>query len=323
MHPRIFFCGEALIDFITADGIKFRASTGGSPFNAAKAAAMAGADTSFCGTVSRDLFGKKILADLEAYGVDASCATRSDLPTVLGFIQVSEDDHPRYAFFDRESCMVNMDPQLPDGILREGDILGIGSISLIVSPGADRIEKLALSNSARAALALDPNVRPGMIAGRSEWRPRMLRLMAASSIIKISSEDLEYFAPGVNGEDFARERLECGTSLVIVTDGENGAAAWTGSGHAAVGGLKAEGGDTVGAGDTIMGFSLAWLAGREKTRRRDLDSLGESDLAGMLTIANMAAALNCESIGCRPPSRAAVEEKIKALEEAPADPGCA
>ena len=314
MHPRIFFCGEALIDFITADGINFRAATGGSPFNAAKAAAKAGADTSFCGAVSRDLFGEKILADLEQYGVDASFASRSDLPTVLGFIQVSEDDHPSYAFFDRESCMVNMDPQLPDGVLREGDILVIGSISLIVSPGADRIEKLALSHSPRAALALDPNVRPGMIAGHAEWRPRMLRLMEAASIIKISSEDLEFFAPHLSGGDFAKERLECDANLVIVTDGENGAAAWTRSGHAAVEGLKAEGGDTVGAGDTIMGFSLAWLADRGATRRRDLDSLGTSELAEMLTIANTAAALNCESIGCRPPSRAAVEKKAKSLQ---------
>ncbi len=310
MDPRIYFCGEALIDFITADGTSYRAATGGSPFNAAKAASAAGADSYFCGAVSSDLFGKKILADLERYGVDSTHAPRSDLPTVLGFIQVSEDEHPSYAFFDRDSCMVNMDPHLPRNTVREGDILVIGSISLIVSPGADRIEKFAVAQSRTAALALDPNVRPGMIAGCGEWRPRMLRLMEASAIIKISTEDLDFFAPGTGSEEFAEERLARGANLVIITDGANGAAAWTKSGSAAVKGLRAEGGDTVGAGDTIMGFSLAWLAERNATRRRELDSLGESELDSMLTVANTAAAINCESAGCHPPSRIEVKNRI-------------
>ena len=310
MQPRIFFCGEALIDFITSDGNNYRAATGGSPFNAAKAASMAGADCYFCGAISNDLFGEKIQLDLRKYGVDSSFAPRSDLPTVLGFIQVSDSEHPRYAFFDRDSGMVNIDPSLPKDTLRDGDVLGIGSISLIVSPGADRIEQFALAHARTVSLALDPNVRPGMIKGCKKWHPRMQRLMEASAIVKISTEDLEFFAPGLSHVNFAEDLLGRGTNLVIITDGENGLAAWNQSSTAAVSGIFAEGGDTVGAGDTIMGYCLAWLTANCSTRRSDLVSLKEKDLIEMLDQANCAAAINCESVGCRPPSRETVEKRM-------------
>lgn len=313
MKPKIFFCGEALIDFITTDGATYRAATGGSPFNASKAAAKAGADTYFCGAISNDLFGEKILDDLRYYNVDSSFADQSSFPTVLGFIQVSEDSHPVYAFFDRESSMVNMEPQLPYGTLQSGDLLGIGSISLIISPGADRIEKFALRQSQTATLALDPNVRPGMIGERTDWRPRMLRLMEASSVIKISVEDLEFLAPNSTPEEFVATRLRSGTNLMVVTDGENGSSAWTASGHAKVESVKSEGGDTVGAGDTMMGYVLAYLAEQKCTRRDDIDRLSSEELYPMLELANVAAAMNCEAAGCHPPSRDAAEARLRAM----------
>lgn len=315
MKPKIFFCGEALIDFITTDGFTYRAATGGSPFNASKAAAKAGADTYFCGAISNDLFGKKILDDLKHYNVNFSFADRSNFPTVLGFIQVSEDSHPVYAFFDRESSMVNMKPQLPDGTLQNGDLLGIGSISLIISPGAEHIEKFALRQSQTATLALDPNVRPGMIGAHKDWHPRMLRLMETASIIKISVEDLEFFAPNSTPEEFVETRLRSGTNLVIVTDGENGSSAWTAAGHATVASVKSEGGDTVGAGDTMMGYILAYLAEQERTRRNDINQLSDAELYSVLELANIAAAMNCEAVGCHPPSRDAAEARLQAMRQ--------
>ncbi len=310
MTARIFFCGEALIDFITPDGLNYRAATGGSPFNAAKAAARAGADAHFCGSVSHDLFGEMILSDLDLFGVDSTHAPRSDRPTVLGFVQVTEDEHPIYAFFDRESCMVNMQPELPPGLCRSGDVMVIGSISLIVSPGADRIEEFALTQTENTILAVDPNVRPTMISGHDGWYPRIMRLLNAAAIIKISTEDLDYLKPGISSENFALERLKQGSSLIIVTDGEKGASAWSRNGNASVNGIYTTGGDTVGAGDTIMGFSLAWLAEREYTLCHRLDALDDAELETMLTFANMAAAINCESVGCAPPFRDDVEKRI-------------
>ena len=303
MPPRMFFCGEALIDFITTDGLTYRAAPGGCPYSTSKAAVRAGGDAAFCGAISNDLFGQQLLADLSEFGVDTSFAPRVNDPTVLAFIQVEKGKHPAYAFFDRQSAMVNMAPSLPSGTLRAGDILGIGSISLIVPPGADRIADFALAQAETATLALDPNVRPGLIADHGSWKPRMDRIVQQSDIIKISTEDLEFFAPGVSPEEFAKNCLAGGCRLIIVTDGENGAMAKTRCGISSVGGIPASGGDTVGAGDTLMGFSLAWLAAASATRKADLETLGDESLHSMLSYANTAAAMNCQTVGCNPPTR--------------------
>ena len=310
MKPKIYFCGEALIDFITTDGNSYRATPGGAPYSSAKAAAQAGANVSFCGAISTDLFGQQIAADLAQFNVDISIAPRSDDPTVLGFVKVTADENPQYAFFDQNSAMVRMQPSLPDNTLRQGDILGIGSISLIPLPAAERIETFAVEQSETATLALDPNVRPSMIRGHPDWGPRMTNLMRYSDLIKISAEDLEFMAPNLDREEFARQRLKEGTGLVIVTDGSNGASAWSRLGKASVDGRTASGGDTVGAGDTLMGFSLAWLAEHSLTRKSDIANLEISALQSMLEFANAAAAMNCETIGCNPPSRRAVEQRL-------------
>ena len=312
MSTRIFFCGEALIDFITTDGLTYRAAPGGCPYSTSKAATRAGADAAFCGAISNDLFGQQLLADLAEYGVDATYAPRVDDPTVLAFIQIEEGKHPAYAFHDRESAMVNMAPSLPSGTLRAGDILGIGSISLIVPPGADRIADFALAQAQSATLALDPNVRPGLIQDHSSWRPRMDRLVQHADIIKISMEDLEFFAPGTSPEEFAKKCLAGGSRLITVTDGENGAMSWTRGGFAAIDGIAASCGDTVGAGDTLMGFSLAWLTAASATRSADLETLGDESLYSMLKFANTAAAMNCETVGCNPPSKNEVLSRMSA-----------
>lgn len=308
--PQILFCGEALIDFITTDGATYRATPGGSPFSASKAAAQAGARSGFCGAISTDIFGDQILSDLAKYGVETTFAPRIELPTALGFIQVTDQEHPKYAFFDRESAMVNMRPSLPEGTLGKGDVLGLGSISLVVAPGADNITEFALTQAKVATLAVDPNVRPSIIADHPLWRPRMDQLLAHADLVRVSTEDLEFYKPGVSPDEFANARLAEAPNLVIVTDGENGAEAWTRSGYTKTAGRHATGGDTVGAGDTLFGYSLAWLAEQGATEKSALETLGDDALAEMLNLATCAAALNCETVGCNPPARAYVDRAL-------------
>ena len=311
MRPRILFCGEALIDFITTDGENYRAHPGGSPYSASKAAARAGGTAAFCGAVSTDIFGKQIMADLDAYGVDTSLVPRSDDPTVLGFVKTVEDQHPQYAFFDRDSTMVNMAPALPMDSLPEEMIFCVGSISLITAPGADNIADFAIAMKKHGLLALDPNVRPTMIAGHKAWKPRMDRLIDQADIIKASTEDLEFYAPNVTAAAFARSRLEASASLVIVTDGERGASCWTKTNSATVPTVPVFGGDTVGAGDTLFGYVLARLEEFGALSRVSLAKLTEDQLCQMLKLAITAAGLNCAKVGCQPPCRNEVEHAMR------------
>lgn len=309
---RIYVCGEALIDFVPVDmsgGDGFLALPGGSPFNTAKAAALAETDVRFLGPLSNDLFGDRLWADLQVHGVSTDLTPRSDDPSTLAFVDTSSGE-PKYAFFDRQSAAANMAPHLDGVPVGTDDILAVGSISLIPNPGADNILRFALSQSQKMMLAFDPNVRANMIDDRAGWEARVNALFLASAIVKISSEDLEFLRPNSSHAEFAEYLLRSGTDLVVITSGQKGATAWTTSENVHVASPKVEVVDTVGAGDTFMGNLLAGVVRAGCANRAALSQISADGLKDILRHAAWAAALNCMRMGCKPPT---LEETKQAL----------
>lgn len=314
---RIYVCGEALIDFVPvslADGDGFLSLPGGSPFNITKAAAQAGQPVGFLGALSTDIFGERLLADLGKHGVDTTLTPRSDDPSTLAFVDTSTGE-PQYAFFDRQSAAANMDPTQIDVPAAPGDILAIGSISLIPQPAADNIVAFARSMSDQMMLAIDPNVRANMILDRPDWEQRIEALFDLCSIVKISSEDLEYLRPGQSHEVFAQGLLDRGVKLVVVTGGGEGALAMTANARCRSLARRVDVVDTVGAGDTFMGNLLAGLQRAEIGAGKNMGDLTDADLEGLLQIANAAAAINCTRKGCHPPTLSETTNYIEESEK--------
>lgn len=313
--PRLYICGEALIDFVPMNGAQGQAGyepkPGGSPYNAAKAAARAGADVSFLGAISSDFFGDQLKDHLEESGVYCDAVPRSPHPSTLAFVDLSTGD-PRYAFFNNNASTANMAP-LPSMLEpKPGDILDIGSISLIDLPGADNITDFTVSMSDQMMISIDPNARPGMIEDWPAWHARMARLLNVATIIKLSVEDLQIIEPHHTADQFAEIRLRGNAGLVIVTDGANGATGYTSKAKYQAKTPQITLADTVGAGDTLMGTTLAWILDRSISDAEGLRSLAEEDLKDMLTFAASAAAINCQSVGCNPPTRAEIEAFLAA-----------
>ncbi len=306
---RLWFLGEALIDFVptgTKNKISYMPKPGGSPFNAAKAAAQAGAAVSFLGAVSTDLFGELLIADLAVHGVDCDHVPRTPDPTTLAFVDFEGDD-PRYAFYNAQSATARMAPDYEGFHPGSSDILALGSISLIDAPAADNICQFALAAKERTMLALDPNARPDMVSQMSDWQQRIATLLDVSSIIKLSRQDLNAIMPGACPDQFAQSMLERGAALVVVTMGKEGVSGYTRSGRARISPPVIDLCDTVGAGDTIMGSMLAFICEAELTSVQTLSGLGPDGLGAMLRFASAAAALNCTMVGCAPPARAAID----------------
>src|SRR5918997_1623796 len=76
---QILAMGEALVDFIVADGATtlesaetFAARSGGAPANASVAVARLGLASAFCGVVGDDQFGSRLQAELATEGVETS-----------------------------------------------------------------------------------------------------------------------------------------------------------------------------------------------------------------------------------------------------------
>ncbi len=308
-QPAIWVLGEALVDFVpnpVEGAITYLPKPGGSPFNAAKAAALAGARVHFIGGISTDFFGDMLLADLQQVGVDTRLAPRGVAPSTLAFVTF-EGGQPRYAFFNNLTSTSLIEPPPLAGVMKPGDILSIGSISLIDRPGADNIATAALATPATALMAFDPNARADMVTDWADWRQRIDRLLAVAGLIKLSVEDLEVLRPGLTAADFAAAQLGMGARLVIITDGGKGACAFSRSAAVAVAAPEVVVQDTVGAGDTLMGTLLAELCHRGLTCPQALGAIAEGPLRDILRRAVVAAALNCRIAGCNPPTRGQVD----------------
>lgn len=312
--PKLWFLGEALIDFVPVPapdgGPAYAPRCGGSPFNAAKAAALAGAEVGFLGALSTDLFGEMLTADLARHGIDTGAAPRLPAPTTLAFVDLQRGE-PRYAFFNEGTATRRVAPDAAGFAPGPGDVVDFGSISLIDLPGADSIADFAEAVAGRATVSIDPNARPGMTPDMDAWRHRIGRILKVAGIVRLSVEDLAALAPGTAPADFAAARLADGTGLVVVTHGADGAEAWTAAAHVRVPGHRVAVVDTVGAGDTLMGTLLAQLAAGGHTGPAALRRLPAEALSAALGRAVAAAALNCMASGCAPPTPDAVAAFLK------------
>ena len=66
-------------------------------------------------------------------------------------------------------------------------------------------------------------------------------------------------------------------------------------------------GDTVGAGDTLMAAVLTLLDEQDNLAPGKLGAMDDAALATMLRFGAVAAGLNCQFVGCHPPTRAEVD----------------
>lgn len=309
---KIIVCGEALIDLVPREignESAYVAKPGGSPFNIAKAAALAGGESYFHGALSTDFFGEDLLSDMRAAGVRDELVRFSDKLTTLAFVKFS-GLAPRYAFYNSDTPSVSFRPGIGEFELGDNPMLTVGSISLIDQPAADRIVEFSIAESKRTLLAFDPNVRPQMIRDRSAWDRIINRVLDAASVIKLSSEDLEYIAPDAQADSFASSMLSRGTELVLFTDGENGSTAFARSGYSVSNAPEVSVIDTVGAGDSFMGAALVWIAENGFSDRESLRGITSGKLAKLLEFAAHAASINCTREGCSPPTRAEIDLAI-------------
>ena len=99
---------------------------------------------------------------LAASKVDASLAIRSNRPTTLAFVTLT-DGQAQYAFYDENTAgrMIAVD-DLP-GIPETVEALFFGGISLPPDPCGATYEALMLREAAPRVTMIDPNIRPGFI----------------------------------------------------------------------------------------------------------------------------------------------------------------
>ncbi|WP_231624461.1 PfkB family carbohydrate kinase [Limnohabitans sp. 63ED37-2] len=304
----VFVLGEALMDCIAQPDGRLLPLMGGSPFNLARAAALRGASVAYLNPLSRDLFGQGMAQQLQRDGVTLPGGT-SAKPTALAVVQIDQGQ-PSYGFY-REG-IADRDYTV-DGILallRESPKPGIfhtGSL-LLIPPEHHKV--LAILQAARAmgwTISVDINLRPQVAGELGPYVAALKEVIALTDWLKASDEDLQTMGfADVRPAESARlvQALRAGVSqsalnrVALTFGGEGAHLDIAGQGHS-LPVPPTQVVDTVGAGDTFWGNTLADWA---------LQPEGAADrVATTLAQAMKAAALNCARQGCQPPRWAEVQ----------------
>ena len=119
--------------------------------------------------------------------------------------------------------------------------LHVGTLGLTLEPVATATEAVVERLSGRALIALDPNIRPWVIADPEAYRARLGRVLARSHVLKVSEEDLDWLYPDLPAVEAIREMLELGPTVGLLTRGPNGALVVTRTAEVAVPAAAGEG----------------------------------------------------------------------------------
>lgn len=303
----ILSCGEALIDMLprtsTAGEACFAPYAGGAVFNTAIALGRLGAPSGFFSGISTDMLGEILADTLKASNVDTSFCARSVRPTTVAFVKLV-NGQATYAFYDEGTAglMLGQDqlPDLPSAV----DTLFFGGISLVNDPAASTYEALQAREAPRRVTMIDPNIRPGFIAGKeAPYRARIERMIARADIVKLSDEDLHWLMGAGDITALSRAILAKGPKLVFITEGAAGARAVTATQDRFVAAQKVTVADTVGAGDTFNAGALCALHEAGALTKARLAALTDAELDAALTLGTRAAAITVSRPGANPPWR--------------------
>jgi fructokinase len=313
--------GEALIDFVSRErgatlvtATHYSAATGGAPANVAAGLAKLGRRSRLIATVGDDVFGRKILNDLEAVGV--ACALRMDADhfTTLAFVkQGAEGDR------DFQFCSGAHDYLLSEQVTAEDvqqvRVLHYGSISLRAPASREAtLKAIRLAKEAGVVTSCDPNWRPDLWPDQNAGRAAMCEAITQADILKISDTDLCFLAPEC-GTDYgpALDAVGFRGRLAAVTLGRDGA--WYRANHDRVGQVPSphvQVVETTGAGDGFTASLLDSLLAHEM----NIEGLDDNTLRAVMLRACAAGALTATGYGAIPslPDAASIDALLRMVQ---------
>ena len=312
--PAFAVIGESVVDIVDpGDDSAWLARPGGSPLNVAIGLARLGNPTTFAGRLSDDPLGTILVRHLDRSGVDISQVVRASEPSTIALLQLS-GGHASYQFSAQRAADFRWSAEEVSVLPAGAGAVHFGSLASWLPPGDEAINtRLAALRAAGSVLiSYDPNARPELQGDADAARRKVQRSAAYAHVIKASAEDVDwlYGTPGQAGRaEVAAGWLAQGSAMVVVTDGANGATAWTRRlppvRRPAV---SVQVADTVGAGDAFTSGLLDALARRNLLTPESVGGLQDAaTVAAVLDDAALVAAITCTRPGADPPRREEIE----------------
>jgi fructokinase len=302
MARMIVVAGEALIDLLVHPDRRLVAIRGGGPFNTARTIGRLGGDVGFLGVLSTDRFGRWLHETLALDGVDRSMTLTSEAPTTLAVVELEEYGRPTYRFHTAGTAS----PELTLGavvaaLATHPAALHLGTLGLVLEPMASALASGLASADERTLVMLDPNSRPRVMHDRTTWLDRVRTVMTRADVVKVSTDDLAYLAPGSDVLGAARALLDLGPAVVLLTDGARDVRVLTRGEDVVIPVPTVPVADTIGASDAFGGAFLArWIErGRGRADLADRAAVHEA-----VAFAVAVASATCRRPGAEPPWRA-------------------
>lgn len=239
----------------------------GAPFIFAVQAARLGARVGAIGAVGADAFGKCLLDQLNADGVDArGVHTLKDYTTGVAFVAYNADGSRDFVFHARHAASGQLSPGLLDPALFDGlrCLHIMGSTLSMHQPALDmglRAVEMAIAEGAK--ISFDPNLRPQLMPNERA-RDAFGPFLDVADVLIPTAEELTILTgagtPDAGVEALFRRNPGC---IVVVTQGEGGCTIYQrGEAPVHVPGFAVVELDPTGAGDCFdAGFLVRWLAG--------------------------------------------------------------
>ena len=299
-EPTALVIGEALVDLIRRPGQPDDARVGGSPLNVAVGMARLGLPSTLLTRIGTDRHGQAIQQHLEANDVALVAGSITQRSTCTALARIEEDGSASYEF-----DIAGELPALADRAPAPS-VVHTGSIGAFLGPGAGVVDRALERLRAVATISYDPNVRPQVMGDRGVARQRIEALVAASDIVKVSSDDLAWLHPDEDPLEVADRWLHLGPALVVVTLGADGAYAVRRAACVMIPAAPTDLVDTIGAGDSFMAGLLAALGDARllgRARRPYLAAIPEETLRSVLCFAATCSAITVSRTGANPPRR--------------------
>ncbi len=294
----IVVAGEALIDLVIRPDGSVAAALGGGPFNVARTIARLGGEVSFLGAVSDDRFGSMLAAQLLADGVSPAATVHSERPTTLAAAELDEHGSATYRFYITDTSAPSLD-HIPSAT-RSAQTVHIGTLGLVLEPMATTLIDFLGTLAPDVLVMTDPNCRSRVITDRASYLARLMEVYRCSHVVKISTDDAEYLAPGGDPLDVAATIAAAGVHVVLLTAGKDATYVVTSGETTSLPTPSVQVADTIGAGDSFCGGFLAWWRG---------NGLGVAELADHSLVVQAARAAQAVSaftvtqVGANPPRR--------------------
>lgn len=306
----ITILGEVVLDCVMSDGAMQKVP-GGCAANQALALARFGAQVDLRARYSVDENGQFLKSFIASQGVSVANSIDATQPALVITITKDETGHPTFNYGELLSCAdwhwtadeISLPlPKNCDGIMT-------GSMASVFPPGAQVLLDWATQKKEQGLpIFYDLNVRSGAFAELDEAKLRLTysTWIDIATVIKVSDEDLLWWAPGATATQAAKELSLRGPDLVALTQGASGVTIFaSGENLFSIAAPKIKVSDTVGAGDTFFG----WLAGGLLELPPELRN-DRTLLYSVVHDAVFASAYNCTQAGCNPPTAQQLAEFI-------------